>query len=127
MDGHTRGEGRNAPHAEFTKSQRQSLARGLFMAIRDVHATRSRHTQSRHSIRGTWCRIVSATFASVLAAWLEIGSLSTVWAAESSQGSQKSESDQPVQQGSDTSAASEPESEPKREGPPREPRFLPPV
>src|SRR5215831_1101254 len=80
MDGHTRREGRNAPHAEFTKSQRQSLAHGLFMAIRDVHATRSRHTQPRHSSRGTWWRIVSATIAPVLAAWLEIGSLYTVWA-----------------------------------------------
>jgi hypothetical protein len=67
--------------------------------------------------------------ASVVGICLWIGSLQIASAQESSQDSQKKESDQPVQQGSDTSAASKPESESesKPEGPPREPRFLPPV
>lgn len=51
------------------------------------------------------------------------------WAEETLHESQKRGSDQPVGQGADVSATNEPESpsEPKPEGPPREPRFLPPV
>lgn len=65
----------------------------------------------------------------MLGIWLWVGSLHTVWAGESSKSSHEGESGQPVDQGADTSATSEPESasEQKPEGPSREPRFLPPV
>jgi len=55
--------------------------------------------------------------------------LHVVLAQEPSRGPQESENAQPVPQGADEPAASEPlpDAEPKPEGPPREPRFLPPV
>jgi hypothetical protein len=86
------------------------------------------HTQSRHFNWDSWCRIVSVSLALALGAWVGIGSLHAVFAQESSQGSSKSERDQSVRESPDASATSERESsEPKPEGPPREPRFLPPV
>ena len=68
-------------------------------------------------------------FASVLYGWLWMGSLHVVLAQEPSRAPQASERGKPVQQGTDTSATSEPDSasEPKREGSPRGPRFLPPL
>ena len=58
-----------------------------------------------------------------------MGSLHVVLAQEPSRAPQASERGKPVQQGTDTSATSEPDSasEPKREGSPRGPRFLPPL
>lgn len=66
--------------------------------------------------------------ASVLSG-LEMGNIQVAWAQEPSQGPQESESDRPVDQGADVSTVDEPESasEPKPEGPRREPRFLPPI
>jgi len=84
---------------------------------------------SEHFSRDAWRWIILLSLASVLGAWLGIGSLDIAWAEESSQDSQKSESGQPAPQGADASTTNEPESPSglKPEGPPREPRFLPPV
>lgn len=67
--------------------------------------------------------------ASVLYGWLGMGNLHVGLAQEPSQGPQESEPSKPVQQGTDTSATSGPDSasEPKQEGSPQGPRFLPPV
>ena len=94
-----------------------------------MDATPTRRPQSGHCSRDAWCWIVSVSLTSALGAWLGIGSLHLAWAEQSSQGSQERESGQPVDLDADTSTTSEPESasEPKREGPRREPRFLPPI
>jgi hypothetical protein len=93
-----------------------------------MDATPATRTQSRHCIREVGRRIVSVSLALALGVWLGTGSLYVAWAEKSSQGAQESESGRPVDLDADIPATTEPESasEQEPEGPPREPRFLPP-
>lgn len=89
----------------------------------------TRRAQSGHFRRDAWYRLVLVSFSFALGASVGIGSLYTVAAQESSQGSTESERNQPVHENPDASAKSDRESssDQKTQGPPREPRFLPAI
>src|SRR5262245_6623503 len=76
----------------------------------------TKSTQPEHCRRDAWRRCANLVLASVLYGWLGMGNLHVVLAQEPSRAPQESESGEP-----------DSTSEPKREGSPHGPRFLPPV
>jgi len=75
-----------------------------------------------------WPAVPALGIAALLAAVIETGNPRLAWAQESSTGRQETESGPSGQQDPELPATRkpEPEIEPEAEGPPREPRFLPP-